>query len=54
VIVVPIAAASFGVQQHIKTDLRGLQYTFAEKGLIENPRFMQWVDSVIKTAQNGI
>ncbi len=53
VIVVPIAAASFGVQQHIKTDLRGLQYTFAEKGLIENPRFMQWVDSVIKAAQNG-
>jgi hypothetical protein len=54
VIVVPIAAASFGVQQHIKTDLRGLQYTFAEKGLVENPRFIEWVDSVIKTAQNGV
>jgi hypothetical protein len=53
VLVVPIAAASFGVQQHIKTDLRGLEYTFAEKGLIENPRFTQWVDSVIKTAQNA-
>jgi hypothetical protein len=52
VLVVPIAAASFGVQQHIKTDLRGLQYTFAEKGLVENPRFMQWVDSVIKAAQS--
>ena len=53
VVVVPIAAASHGVQVHIKTDLRGLQYTFAEKGLIENPRFMQWVDSVIKTAQSA-
>jgi len=53
VLVVPIAAASFGVQQHIKTDLRGLQYTFAEKGLVENPKFPQWVESVIKTAQNG-
>lgn len=53
VIVVPIAAASYGVQRNIKTDLRGLQYTFAEKGLIENPKFMQWVDSVIKTAQAG-
>ena len=53
VLVVSIAAASFGVQQHIKTDLRGLQYTFAEKGLIENPRFMQWVDSVIKAAQSA-
>ena len=51
VIVVPIAAASYGVQRNIKTDLRGLQYTFAEKGLIENPKFMQWVDSVIKTAE---
>ncbi|MDH5254853.1 MAG: hypothetical protein OEW72_02955 [Gammaproteobacteria bacterium] len=51
VIVVPIAAASYGVQRNIKTDLRGLQYTFAEKGLIENPKFMQWVDSVIRTAE---
>ena len=53
VIVVPIAAASYGVQRNIKTDLRGLQYTFAENGLIENPKFMQWVDSIIKTAQAG-
>ena len=51
VIVVSISAASFGVQQHIKTDLHGLQYTFAEKGLVENPKFMQWVVGVIKTAQ---
>jgi len=54
VLVVPIAAASFGVQQHIKTDLRGLQYTFAEKGLVENPKFMQWVASVVKAAQADI
>lgn len=53
VIVVPIAAASYGVQRNIKTDLRGLQYTFAEKGLVENPKFMQWVDSVIRTAETG-
>lgn len=53
VIVVPVAAASYGVQRNIKTDLRGLQYTFAEKGLIENPRFMEWVDSIVKTAQAG-
>jgi hypothetical protein len=51
VIVVPMSAASYGVQRNIKTDLRGLQYTFAEKGLIENPKFMQWVDSVIRTAE---
>jgi hypothetical protein len=51
VIVVPIAAASYGVQRNIKTDLRGLEYTFAEKGLVENPKFIQWVDSVVKSAE---
>lgn len=47
VIVVAIAAASFGVQTHIRQDLRGLKYTFAEKGLAENPKFVQWVEAVI-------
>lgn len=47
VVVVAIAGASFGVQQHIKTDLRGLEYTFAETGLSENPKFVQWVESLI-------
>jgi hypothetical protein len=50
VIVVAVAGASFGVQQHIKTDLRGLDYTFAERGLSENPKFVQWVDSVVGSA----
>jgi hypothetical protein len=40
-----------GCRSWIKTDLRDLQYTFTEKGLIETPMFMQWVDSIIKTAQ---
>lgn len=53
VIVVAIAAASFGVQNHIKTDLRGLKYTFAEKGLAENPKFVQWVEAVIDEAVAG-
>jgi hypothetical protein len=50
VIVVPIAAASFGVQQHIKSDLRGLKYTFAEKGLAENPKFVRFVEESIQQA----
>lgn len=53
VLVVPIAAASYGVQRNIKTDLRGLQYSFAEQGLIEHPKFMQWVDNVVRTAEAG-
>jgi len=50
VVVVAIAGASFGVQQHIKTDLRGLEYTFAERGLSENPKFIQWVESLVAAA----
>lgn len=50
VIVVAISAASFGVQQHIKTDLKGLKYTFAEQGLSEHPKFVQWVESTVDQA----
>jgi hypothetical protein len=50
VIVVAVAAASFGVQNNIRQDLRGLEYTFAEKGLAENPKFAQWVESLVTAA----
>jgi hypothetical protein len=50
VIVVAVAAASWGVQNHIKQDLRGLKYTFAEKGIAENPKFVQWVEAIIEQA----
>ncbi|TFG88014.1 MAG: hypothetical protein E4H19_00120 [Chromatiales bacterium] len=50
VVVVAVSGASFGVQQHIKTDLRGLEYTFAERGLSESPKFVQWVDSLVAAA----
>lgn len=47
VIVVAIAAASHGVQTHIRNDLRGLDYTFADKGMSEHPKYIQWMESVI-------
>lgn len=50
VIVVAVAAASFGVQNHIRQDLRGLKYMFAEKGLAENPKFVKWVESEVAQA----
>jgi hypothetical protein len=53
VIVVAVAAASFGVQNQIRQDLRGLKYTFAEKGLAENPKFAQWVESEVQQALAG-
>jgi hypothetical protein len=42
VVVVPLAAASYGVQVNIKNDLQGLKYRMAEQGLAEHPRFMEW------------
>lgn len=53
VVVVAVAGASFGVQQHIKTDLRGLEYTFAEHGLSENPKYVLWVDGLVAAALTG-
>jgi hypothetical protein len=47
VIVVATSAASSGVQQHLKTDLKGLKYTFAEQGLAEHPKFDEWAGSTI-------
>ncbi|GMW06075.1 MAG: hypothetical protein AMXMBFR8_08720 [Nevskiales bacterium] len=50
VIVVAIAAASWGVQTHIKQDLSGLKYTFVEQGLAENPQFVEWIETEIEAA----
>jgi hypothetical protein len=50
VIVVAIAAASYGVQMHIRQDLHGLKYTFAEKGLAEHPKFIEWAQGEVDGA----
>lgn len=47
VIVVAIAAASHGVQSHIRQDLRGLNYTFADKGMSEHPNYIEWIAAAI-------
>jgi hypothetical protein len=48
VIVVAIAAASHGVQAHIRQDLRGLDYVFADKGMAEHPKYVQWIQAAIE------
>ena len=54
VIVVAIAAASHGVQQHIIQDLRGLNYTFAEKGMSEHPKFIEFLESQVNDTVAGL
>jgi sirohydrochlorin ferrochelatase len=48
VIVTVIASASFGFQNHLREDLRGLDYRFAEKGLSEHPNYQQWIMSAVE------
>jgi sirohydrochlorin cobaltochelatase len=48
VIVTVAATNSFGVQQHIREDLRGLDYVYAEKGLAEHPNYLQWIKAAVE------
>lgn len=48
VIVTVHSTASFGVQAHIKDDLRGLEYTFAEKGVSEHPNYQKWIEATVE------
>jgi sirohydrochlorin cobaltochelatase len=48
VIVTVIATASYGVQEHIREDLRGLDYRFADRGLAEHPNYQKWILSAVE------
>jgi hypothetical protein len=48
VIVTVCSTASFGVQQHITQDLRGLDYAFADQGLSEHPNYQKWIGSAVE------
>lgn len=48
VIVTVITTSSFGVQAHIVEDLRGLEYRFADKGLVEHPNYLKWLEKAVE------
>jgi sirohydrochlorin cobaltochelatase len=48
VIVTVCSTASFGVQSHIKEDLRGLDYAFADQGLAEHPNYQKWIEAAVE------
>lgn len=48
VIVTVCSTASFGVQAHIREDLRGLDYTFADQGLSEHPNYQKWIEAAVE------
>ena len=48
VIITVATSASFGVQQHIREDLRGLKYAFANQGLNEHPKYLEWIETTVE------
>ncbi|TDJ42494.1 MAG: hypothetical protein E2O50_06180 [Gammaproteobacteria bacterium] len=48
VIVTVCSTASYGVQAHIRQDLRGLDYTFADRGLSEHPNYLKWIEAAVE------
>ncbi len=52
-IVVPLVSSSHGLQAHIRTDLRGLDYVFAEKGMTEHPKYIEWIGLAVEKALAG-
>jgi hypothetical protein len=51
VIVLTTLPVKGSVQKKIRRDLEGLDYTLGEKGIVENPRFSEWVDKMIASAR---
>ena len=47
-LVVALASASHGLQAHIRQDLRGMDYVFAERGLSEHPKYVEWIVSMVE------
>lgn len=48
VIVSVAASASYGVQQHVIEDLRGLDYAFADRGLAQHPNYLKWIQTTVE------
>ena len=51
VIVLTTLPVKGSVHRKIIRDLDGLEYTFNQKGLMENPRFGEWVERLLASAQ---
>lgn len=51
VIVLTTLPVKGSVQKKIRRDLEGLDYILSERGIVESPRFSEWIDVVIASAQ---
>ncbi len=51
VIVLTTLPVKGSVHRKIRRDLEGLDYVLVDKGIVESPRFSEWVDSVIASTK---
>ena len=51
VIVLTTLPVKGSVHRKINRDLDGLDYVLSDKGIVENPRFSDWIDAVIASAE---
>ncbi len=52
-VIVPLVSSSHGLQAHIRTDLRGFSYVFADKGMTEHPKYIEWIKLAVEEALAG-
>jgi len=50
VVIVPMILTRGGFHTRLQKDLEGLDYTFADRGLIEHPAFQEWIAAAVKSA----
>lgn len=48
VIVTVCSSSSYGFQAHVTEDLRGLDYTIADKGLSEHENYVKWIAAAVE------
>jgi hypothetical protein len=53
VIIVPMILTRGGFHARLQKDLEGLDYKFADRGLIEHPAFQEWIAAAVKGATRG-
>lgn len=53
VVIVPMILTRGGFHARLQKDLEGLDYTFANRGLIEHPAFQDWIAAAVKAAAKG-
>lgn len=53
VVIVPMILTRGGFHTRLQKDLEGLDYTFADRGLIEHPAFQEWIAAAVKSATSS-